>query len=76
VGWATEGPAADENASTDALDAEAQRVYDLVARDVDPDEVARAAGLDVGRVQEILARLEIDGRVVRGDSGRFARARG
>ncbi len=60
--------------AADPLDAEARRVYDLVARDVDADEVARAAGIEVGRVQEILARLEIDGRVVRGDGGRFARA--
>ena len=74
VGWASDTLAPGASDPTDALDAEARRVYDLVGRDVDPDEVARAAGLDVGRVQEILARLEIDGRVVRGDGGRFARA--
>lgn len=76
VGWAA--PSSSRSPATvagEALDAEAQRVYDLVARDADTDEVARAAGLDVGRVQEILTRLEIEGRVVRGESGKFAHAR-
>ncbi len=58
---------------SETLDTEARRVYDLVARDADADDVARVSGLDVARVQEILARLEIEGRVVRGESGRFAR---
>jgi DNA processing protein len=57
-----------------ALDEASRRVYDLVARDAGADDVARASGLDVGRVTEILSRLEIEGLVVRGASGRFARA--
>ncbi len=61
-------------ASTESPDAATDRVYDLLARDADADEVARASGLSVERVQEILTRLQIDGRVVRGDGGRFARA--
>ncbi len=61
-------------AATDSLDDTSRRVYDLVARDADVDEVARASGLDAGRVQEILSRLEIEGLVVRAESGRFARA--
>jgi len=74
VRGASAGGAAAAPLTTDTLDADARRVYDLVARDVDADDVARVAGLDVGRVQEILTRLEIDGRVVRGEGGRFARA--
>lgn len=67
-------PETTHDAAPSALDGETRRVYDLVARDVDADDVARASGIEVARVQEILARLEIDGLVVRGDSGRFARA--
>jgi len=60
--------------TTDCLDDASRRVYDLLGRDADVDDVARASGLDAGRVQEILSRLEIEGLVVRAESGRFARA--
>lgn len=56
------------------LDDDSRRVYGVIARDTDADEVARAAGLDVERVQQALARLEIEGLVVRGAGGRFSRA--
>lgn len=56
-----------------ALDEDSRRVYGAIARDSDADEVARAAGLDVERVQQALVRLEIEGLVVRGAGGRFAR---
>jgi DNA processing protein len=73
VGWAKPGAPRASARATDALDTEARRVYDLVSRDVDADDVARASGLEVGRVQEILARLEIEGLLARGEGGRFAR---
>ncbi|HXV13189.1 MAG TPA: DNA-processing protein DprA [Candidatus Krumholzibacteria bacterium] len=73
VGWVNAGAPRASARETDTLDTEARRVYDLVSHDVDADHVARASGLEVGRVQEILARLEIDGYLVRGESGRFAR---
>ncbi len=62
-------------APAEALDADARRIYDLVAHDAGPDDVARSSGIDVGRVQEILGRLEIEGWVVRSGSGRFAQTR-
>jgi DNA processing protein len=67
--------ASSRDAGIGALDGDARRVYDLLGRDADPDDVARASGLGVARVQEILARLEIEGWVVRSESGRFARSR-
>jgi DNA processing protein len=76
VGQAPAPLEATANVRTSSLDAEARRVYALVTRDVDADEVARASGLDAGRVQEILARLEIEGLLTRDDGGRFARTHG
>ncbi|MCI0452177.1 MAG: DNA-processing protein DprA [Candidatus Latescibacteria bacterium] len=73
VGWAKPSPTRVSASTSDALDTEARRVYDLIAHDVDADDVARASGLAVGRVQEILSRLEIEGWIARGESGRFAR---
>jgi len=55
------------------LDDDSRRVYGVIARDTDADEVARAAGIDVERVQQALVRLEIEGLVVRGAGGRFSR---
>jgi DNA processing protein len=71
---APEAPRSRTSTAPNALDEASRRVYDLVARDAGADDVARASGLDVGRVTEILSRLEIEGLVVRGASGRFARA--
>jgi DNA processing protein len=76
VGCVARGTAAGTSTSVTSLDEEAQRVYALVTRDVDADDVARASGLEAGRAQEILARLEIEGYVTRDDGGRFARTRG
>ena len=61
------------NPERPALDEDSRRVYHAIARDSDADEVARAAGLDVERVQQALVRLEIEGLIVRGAGGRFAR---
>ncbi len=54
------------------LDDDARRVYGVIVRDADADDVARAAGLDVERALQALVRLEIAGLVVR-DGGRFSR---
>ncbi len=67
-------PARAANLERSSLDDESRRVYGAIARDTDADEVARAAGLDVERVQQALVRLEIEGLVVRGAGGRFSRA--
>jgi DNA processing protein len=75
IPFAKSDAASSRDVGIDALDAEARRVYDLLSHDADPDDVARGAGLGVARVQEILTRLEIEGWVVRSDSGRFARSR-
>jgi DNA processing protein len=56
------------------LDRDHERVLGLATSDADIDDIAAASGMDVGRVQEILSRLEIDGRVVRDGLGRFVRA--
>jgi DNA processing protein len=49
-------------------------VYEaLTAAPAAVDEIAAATGMPVSRVQEALARLEIDGRVWRDDGGRYAR---
>ncbi len=55
------------------LDDDSRRVYGVISRDADADDVARAAGLDVERVQRALVRLEIDGLVTRSAGGRFSR---
>ncbi len=52
------------------------RVLGLVANDADVDDIAASSGLDVGRVQEILVRLEIEGRVTRDGLGRYVRTPG
>jgi DNA processing protein len=57
-----------------AFDADTARVFQLVGKDVTADEIARAAGMDVERALEILARLEIDGHVTRDVMDRFTRA--
>jgi DNA processing protein len=74
VGWAPTPSDKAPSADTSSLGADAERVYALVVRDVDADELARASGLEAGRVQEILGRLEIEGYLKRDDGGRFARA--
>lgn len=78
VAWEATTPAsarAGVDSALTALDEEARRVYDLLARDADVDDVARASGLDAGRVQEIVSRLEIEGLLARGEGGRLARAK-
>lgn len=76
LGVPAPAPTTDSSAgAVAALDAEARRVYDLVARGTHADDVARVSCLDIGRVQEILTRLEIEGLVVRSENGSFTRAR-
>ncbi|HEU4364096.1 MAG TPA: DNA-processing protein DprA [Candidatus Krumholzibacteria bacterium] len=53
---------------------DAAGVLALLATDASADEIAEATGLDAARVQEILSRMEIEGRVVRDGLGRFIRA--
>lgn len=65
--------APEEAAREPSRSADDERVLALVASDADVDEIASTAGMDVGRVQEILSRLEIDGAVTRDGLGRFVR---
>jgi len=73
---AAAGPAllAPESADVTAFDADTARVLEVIAKAATVDEVALAAALDVERVQGILARLEIDGHVIRDTMDRFTRA--
>ncbi len=66
-----QGPKIDAHAAV--ADDEHVRALGLLAASASADEIAVAMGLDAGRVQEILSRLEIDGHVVRDGTGRFVR---
>jgi len=56
------------------LDAEAARVYRLLATPTGVDEVAAALGLTIERAQGLITVLEIDGRIRRDDAGQYAHA--
>lgn len=56
------------------LDAEAARVYELLASPAGVDEVAAALGFTIERAQGLLSVLEIDGRIRRDDAGQYAHA--
>jgi len=67
------GSAPAARADVPVFDADTARVFDAVAKTATVDEVARAAEIDVERAQGILARLEIDGHVMRDPMDRFTR---